>query len=191
MPMYKRSMMVFAALAACILGGLFYEYQQPVVLAPAVSEPAKEVSMMVYVSGAVNRPGVVQMNSDARAIDAVKACGGLLPSADADKVNMAQVLKDGAQIIVPEKTAVPAGTLLQAEGRISINTADEKALDSLPGIGPAMARRILDYRQTNGSFQSIEELKKVKGKGELVDYTYRDGKDYLPTDEEVKKLRPQ
>ncbi len=165
MPMYKRSMMVFAALAACILGGLFYEYQQPVVLAPAVSEPAKEVSMMVYVSGAVNRPGVVQMNSDARAIDAIKACGGLLPSADADKVNMAQVLKDGAQIIVPEKTAAPAGTLLQAEGRISINTADEKALDSLPGIGPAMAKRIVEYRQQQGAFEQLEDLKKVRGLG--------------------------
>ena len=105
------------------------------------------------------------MNSDARAIDAVKACGGLLPSADADKVNMAQVLKDGAQIIVPEKTAAPAGTLLQAEGRISINTADEKALDSLPGIGPAMAKRIVEYRQQQGAFEQLEDLKKVRGLG--------------------------
>jgi len=102
MPMYKRSLMVLTALAACILGGLFYE-QQPPVLAPVGRESAAATTMMVYVSGAVNHPGVVQLNSGARVMDAVKACGGLLPSADADKVNMAQVLKDGAQIAVPEK----------------------------------------------------------------------------------------
>ena len=164
MPMYKRSLMVLTALAACILGGLFYE-QQPSVLAPVGRESAAATTMMVYVSGAVNLPGVVQLNSGARVMDAVKACGGLLPSADADKVNMAQVLKDGAQIIVPEKTAAPAGTLLQAEGRISINTADEKALDSLPGIGPAMAKRIIEYRQQQGAFTQLEDLKKVRGLG--------------------------
>ncbi len=156
MPMYKRSLMVLAALAACILGGLFYA-QPPAVLAPAGRESAAETTMMVYVSGAVNHSGVVQLNSGARVMDAVKACGGLLPSADADKVNMAQALKDGAQIAVPEKTAAPAVTLPQAEGRISINTADEKALDSLPGIGPAMAKRIVEYRQQQGPFTQLED----------------------------------
>ena len=166
MPMYKRSLIVLAALAVCILGGLFYEQQQSPLLAPAVRESAAETTMMVYVSGAVNHPGVVQLNSGGRAIDAVKACGGLLPSADADKVNMAQALKDGDQLAVPEKTAAPAVTLPQAEGRISINTADEKALDSLPGIGPAMAKRIVEYRQQQGPFTQLEDLKKVRGLGQ-------------------------
>ena len=106
--------------------------------------------------------------------DAVNACGGLLPTADEKAVNLAQPLKDGVQLRIPEKGAAgsnagPAaanGASGAADGRVNINTADEKALDTLPGIGPAMARRILDYRQTNGSFQSIEELKKVKGIGE-------------------------
>ena len=165
MPMYKRSLMVLAALAACILGILFYEQQHSPVLAPAVRESAAATTMMVYVSGAVNDPGVVQLNSGARVMDAVKACGGLLPSADADKVNMAQALKDGEQIVIPEKTATTGVSLPQAQGRISINTADEKALDSLPGIGPAMAKRIIEYRQQQGAFTQLEDLKKVRGLG--------------------------
>ena len=95
------------------------------------------------------------MNSDARAIDAVKACGGLLPSADADKVNMAQVLKDGAQIIVPEKTDVPAGTLLQAEGRgltivfTRTKRTAAKVADDLMDRGFAAASSIRRSRQVS------------------------------------------
>ena len=98
--------------------------------------------------------------------DAVNVCGGLLPTADEKAVNMAQVLKDGAQLQVPVKGAAGAGgSGKDSSGRVSINTADEKALDTLPGIGPAMARRIVEYRQSNGGFQSLEDLKKVKGIG--------------------------
>lgn len=176
MPMYRRSMVVLLALVLLVAGGLFYGYSQRdagIVLDSAQGgTPAEDI--FVYVSGAVNRPGLVGLPAGSRAADAVNACGGLLPTADEKAVNLAQPLKDGVQLRIPEKgaagsnagSAAANGAAGAADGRVNINTADEKALDTLPGIGPAMARRILDYRQTNGSFQSIEELKKVKGIGE-------------------------
>ena len=84
---------------------------------------------------------------------------------------MAQVLKDGQQLRVPErKEGTSSGSRSSnngsKEGQININTADEKTLDELPGVGPAMAKRIVEYRETEGAFQSIEDIKKIKGIGE-------------------------
>ena len=103
--------------------------------------------------------------------DAINACGGVLPNADHENINMAQVLKDGQQLRVPEKAngssqaGIAANSGNGKAGLVNINTADEKALDALPGIGPAMAKRIIEYRETEGQFQTIEDLKKVKGIG--------------------------
>jgi len=171
MPMYKRSMFVFLLLAAVVLSGLFYGYgekDEARQLASAEKQAPVE-SIAVYVSGAVNKPGVVSLPAGSRVIDAVNRCGGVLPSADAAKVNMAQPLKDGAQISVPERAAALPGEPTEAaksDGKININQADAKALDSLPGIGPAMAERIIAYRKQSGGFQSLDELKKVQGIGE-------------------------
>jgi competence protein ComEA len=93
----------------------------------------------------------------------------LLPTADSEKVNLAQTLKDGQQLRVPERKLDGTGARSQTKddkGLVNINTADEKALDSLPGVGPAMAKRIIEYRETEGAFQSIEDIKKIKGIGE-------------------------
>ena len=100
-----------------------------------------------------------------------------LPTADTNGVNLAQKLKDGMQVTVPEKS--PQGTAVQGaagaqagtvkplpEGMVNINTADEKELDKLPGVGPAMAKRIVEYRTENGAFQAPEEIKRVKGIGD-------------------------
>ncbi len=174
MPMYKKSLLVLLVLILAALGGTAYglymrEDAKP--LDAATVETAPKADIKVYVTGAVNHPGIVTVEEGARAVDAVDAAGGLLPTADAEVVNMAQILKDGQQLQVPEKetaqktadsgTAAPA-----ADGTVNINTADEKALDTLPGIGPAMAKRIIDYRMENGPFQSIEDIKNVKGIGE-------------------------
>lgn len=187
MPMFKKSMLVLLALVALAAGGaVFYGYHAQ---EEAVSLDAGDVvgmetqEIVVYVSGAVNRPGIVRLAEGARAKDAVDACGGFLPTADANGVNLAQKLKDGMQVKVPEKILPPAGvpqgeTALQAggtrggasavmpDGRININIADEKDLDKLPGIGPAMAKRIIEYRTENGAFQAPEEIKRVKGIGD-------------------------
>ena len=186
MPMFKKSMLVLLAVVALAAGGAFYAgihgQEEAVTLdagtTPQGEAPVKESEIVVYVAGAVNHPGVVQLAEGARAKDAVDACGGFLPTADTNGVNLAQKLKVGMQVTVPEKS--PQGTAVQGaaggaqagaakplpEGMVNINTADEKELDKLPGIGPAMAKRIVEYRTENGAFQAPEEIKRVKGIGD-------------------------
>ena len=186
MPMFKKSMLVLLAVVALAAGGAFYagiHGQEEAVTLDAGTTPqgearVKESEIVVYVAGAVNRPGIVQLAEGARAKDAVDACGGFLPTADTNGVNLAQKLKDGMQVTVPEKSSqgtaaqgvaggVQAGAAKSLpEGMVNINTADEKELDKLPGIGPAMAKRIVEYRTENGAFQAPEEIKRVKGIGD-------------------------
>ena len=130
------------------------------------------VGVLIALVGAVQQPGVVTVAAGARTADAVNACGGLLPQADAERVNMAQPVKDGQQSRVPEKKAAGnAATGDAAAGRedgglVNLNTADEKALDALPGVGPATARKIIEYRESEGGFQCTEDLMKIKGIGQ-------------------------
>ena len=180
MPMYKKQLFVLMIILLAAAGGTYYglySEEQAVVLdaaATAESSPPKQ-EITVYVTGAVNKPGLVKVPEGARAADAVNACGGLLPTADGEKINMAQSLKDGQQLKVPEKTGTngktDSGKTDKSKGadsgeKVNINTADEKALDTLPGVGPAMAKRIIEYRETEGAFQSIEDIKKIRGIGE-------------------------
>jgi competence protein ComEA len=169
MPMYKRSMFVLLVLAVFTVLGMFYGYRekdQSVVLDAAKKEPGEKI--VVYVSGAVNKPGVISLSTDSRIVDAIHSCGGAMPTADLTKLNMAQPLKDGMQILVPEKIMVDGEKNNveknpQGEGKININAADAKVLDTLPGIGPSLAKKIIEYREKQGGFHSIEELKKVSG----------------------------
>lgn len=156
---------------------------------PDVVEASKKSQgdVVVYVSGLVEHPGVVRINGGARVIDAVNAAGGLLPGAEVSKVNLAQAVRDGMQIHVPgtprlqqnmgavnyqggreaaNEPKAPAGSSSVTEEKININTADVTELDKLPGVGPSMAAKIVEWRKTNGSFQDGADLKKVKGIGE-------------------------
>jgi competence protein ComEA len=169
MPMYKRSMFVLLVLVAVTVVGMFYGYRekdQSVVLDAAQKETGEKV--VVYVSGAVNKPGVVSLPADARIVDAVHYCGGALPTADLTKVNMAQTVKDGMQVVIPAKTVLEGEknnvdkNPRDAE-KININAADVKVLDTLPGIGPSLAKKIVEYREKKGDFRSVEDLKKVPG----------------------------
>lgn len=175
MPLFRKSMLVLLLIVAVAGGAAFYgmQSQRDAVVLDAAETPAAQeaAGITVYVTGAVQQPGVVSVAAGARTADAVNACGGLLPQADAEKVNMAQPLKDGQQIRVPEKKAAGAASGSAAvgkeeDGRVNLNTADAKTLDTLPGVGPATAQKIIDYRESEGGFQSPEDLMKIKGIGQ-------------------------
>lgn len=189
MTLHRRSLLVFLLLALVIvLGSMygFYEKDKFVELDEANKlERFSGEMLTVYVTGAVNKPGVVKIKDGARVIDAIEVCGGVLATADTAKINMAQLVKDGVQVTVPEKnvalmkqtqanskaeTAKNSGGQVKSSSRseekININTADQAELDKLPGVGPATATAIIEYRQKEGQFQSIEDLKKVSGIGE-------------------------
>lgn len=143
------------------------------------SQPDK---IYVHVAGAVKNPGVYIFDSGARVNEAVKEALPL-PEAYLDGLNLAALLEDGVRIEVPVNPALAAGTPEDAaavlsgraapnlfasgggSGKVNINTASAAELDTLPGIGPAYAERIISYREEHGSFSSIEELQEVSGIG--------------------------
>ena len=121
----------------------------------------------VHVSGAVSVPGLYVLDPSARVVDAVAAAGGLTSDADEGAVNLARPLSDGEQLQVPVQGAVPAAASAPAgDGRVNLNTADVSALDTLPRIGEAMAQRIVDWREANGRFSSVDDLLAVAGIGQ-------------------------
>ena len=121
--------------------------------------------VIVDVAGGVNRPGVYTLPANSRVVDAIKAAGGIKKGADASEINQARVLKDGEQIyIYPTQSSVHAKSA--PRGPLSINRASAKEFESLPGIGPVLASRIITYRKSHGSFTAIEDLLNVPGIGE-------------------------
>ena len=175
MPMFRKSLLILLVLALAALGGTMYGYyteQQAIALDPGVSENAEtKRSITVYVTGEVKKPGLVILTEGQRVADAVNAVGGVIETADIDRINMAAFLEDGMQVRVPARIggadtrSKSAGAGKNEEGQINLNTATEKELQELPGIGPAMSARIVEYREANGDFQSIEDIKKVRGIG--------------------------
>lgn len=140
---------------------------------PGVEPPP--ASVFVHVSGAVTRPGLYVLADGARVVDAVSAAGGFADGAAADAVNLARGVGDGEQLHVPrqgeepEPAARPSG-----DGRVNLNTADEALLDTLPRIGPALAARIVQWREANGRFTSVDDLLAVSGIGDKMLETLRD-----------------
>lgn len=151
---------------------------------PADASPAAGGAILVHLLGAVERPGLYELREGDRGIDAVAAAGGFTDEADQSQLNLARPLSDGEQIHVPaigEAPAVPpvggAGAVHSggpAGGRVNLNTADLQALDTLPGVGPATAKSILDWRETNGRFTAVEDLLGVAGIGEKTLAALRD-----------------
>jgi len=136
----------------------------PEIVPITISEP----EIFVDVTGAVNNPGVYSLTGRSRVIDAIKAAGDSAPGADLSTINLARVLNDGEQIYVDTTVVNSSGHRVSkkvATGPININRATLRQLDSLDGIGPVIARRIIEYRKKNGSFLTIDDLQKVSGIG--------------------------
>ncbi len=136
-------------------------------VSPAASR--RDRKLTVHVAGAVACPGVYRIDEGSRVADAIEKAGGTSPDAMLDDLNLASRLRDGQKVMVPRPAPVPqAGTLDPVgagPGLINVNTADIAELDKLPGVGPALAGRIIDHRKKNGPFSSMKDLDGVEGIG--------------------------
>ncbi len=142
--------------------------------------------VIIHITGSVKNPGIVKLKEGSRIEDAIESAGGLTENADITKVNLAYVVEDGTKIKIPsaseedigdediidsksgdniiiEENTVPSNNSTQT---ININKATEKEFETLPGIGPSLASKIIEYRNQNGKFESIEDIKNVNGIGD-------------------------
>jgi competence protein ComEA len=143
-------------------------------VAPSATAAAEVV---VDVTGRVGRPGIVRLPEGSRVVDAIRAAGGARQRRDLRSVNLARVLVDGEQIVVGGSAAAAAAApvgIAPAPAVVDLNTADATALDTLPGIGPVLAQRIVDYRTQHGRFTDIIELEDVSGIGDATFADLRD-----------------
>ena len=136
--------------------------------------PVKKIS--AYVSGQVKKIAVVELadNGNLRLVDAVNAAGGLTDLADTEAVNLAAPLSDGQHIHIPTKEIFLSQNAAAQGDLVNINTADAERLATLKGIGPALAQRIIDYREQNGAFKTVDEIKNVRGIGEKKFAAFKD-----------------
>jgi competence protein ComEA len=182
------------ALVVAVLGVRFMQRQQPASAAlpgatsgardrgaartaVRVSRPAAQGSV-VHVAGAVRRPGVYRLPAGARVQEAVRRAGGARPGADVNAINLAAKIVDGQQVVVPKRAgtggaAAPAGAsparaaagAAPAGPPISLNSATAEQLDTLDGVGPATAQKIIAWRTQHGGFRSVADLGQVPGIG--------------------------
>ena len=175
----KNKIIFSSILVVIILAAIFlYGNDSAEVQVAENLEPVKR-ELTVYVSGQVKTPAVVTLedNGKLRAVDAINAVGGLTEFADTEIVNLAEPLIDGQHIHIPAKDIIfseippaassPNKSANFAQGNlININTADETELQKIRGVGKVIAGRIIEYRNSNGFFEKIEDIKKVRGIGE-------------------------
>lgn len=133
----------------------------------------EENTVIVYVTGAIQSPGLYKVPSRSTIGDVIKEAGGALPYGDVESINLAENVQSGQHIHIRFNFHGNPESLLRNQ-KVNINTATIKELDSLPGIGPTMAKRIDEYRQSKGAFTSIEDIKHVKGISDGVFKKLRD-----------------
>lgn len=141
------------------------------------------VEIAVHITGEVKKQGLIYLKEGSRVADAIEKAGGETKNADLSQINLAYVLQDGQKIYVPNKNEKISQYITEDSGnndtersntsnsskedkKVNINTANQSELDSLPGIGPSIAQKIIEYREENGNFKNIEELQNVKGIGD-------------------------
>jgi competence protein ComEA len=162
--------LVLAGLGIAVFVTAVTPHGRTTVLAPDDGASAEPVAPVIYVHvlGQVATPGLYELPDGARAVDAVAAAGGFTEKADAAGINLARFVSDGEQIVVPAIGEAAPGAVpgITGDGRVNLNTADSAALDTLPGVGPATAAKILAWRDEHGRFESVDDLLDVGGIGE-------------------------
>lgn len=185
-----RGYILITLINLIVLGGVVILLRRPTTPGPISFPPSPTpvptpapARIVVYVCGAVVNPDVYSLLEGSRVKEAVEAAGGFASDADRVRINLARRLSDGEQVYIPrvgeEVLPVTPPVVVapgQAGGKININTATAKELDTLPGIGPAYAERIIKYREEFGPFKKIEDMKKVRGIG---DATFEEIKDLI------------
>lgn len=190
-PSYRPYILMFV-LNLAIVAGILYLLRRETLRPIVVTQPSPRAGstaaspqvaqISVVVTGAVKRPGTLNLDSTARLADALQNAGGVRPEADLSQMDLTQALHQGDQITVPFRSspapainnlvsATPAAGTADppvASGKVNLNTATLEQLEALPGIGPALAQRILDYRSAYGDFERIEQLKEVRGIGDAI-----------------------
>ena len=134
----------------------------------------KVPKIYVHVAGSVKSPGIYQLDSGTRVYDAVLAAGGFTSKANQSSVNMARALNDGEQLIVSSETNAVNFEDSVTSSLISLNQASSSELEDLPGVGPALAGRIIDWRTANGGFKQKEDLLNVSGIGDKLFASFKD-----------------
>ena len=165
----RRAVIAITSGALLLAGCLFVGSRGEAVEAPAVrviEEPSQKM-LLVHVAGKVRRPGVYPLVDGSRVIDALAAAGGAKKDVDLSQINLARKVNDGEQILLGIKVSGgPRNNSKNFSGTVYVNRASAAQFDSLVGIGPVLARRIIDFRSANGPFVDVADLKKVPGIGE-------------------------
>lgn len=172
MPRSHIVLYVLAAVAVLFVGLRYLDGREGMSKNAVPSQSPLRISkgtgrIEVHVAGAVRRPGVYRVRSDARVDDALRTAGGAARTADLNAINLAAKLVDGQQVVVPSKSAAKAaGGTNEGSGPVGLSNATVEDLDAIEGVGPVTAQKIIDYRTQHGGFSSVEDLKKINGIGD-------------------------